>query len=498
MTGDVLPPTTTATVTPAPNASGWHNTDVGVVLSAADNPGGAGVDHILYDIDGGTVSSAVGNAVSLGFVDEGIHTVEFQAVDAAGNIEPAQSIQVMIDKTPPVPVQGGPFTVLEGSSIPLNGRASIDALSGVMTTAWALDGDNLFDDGDPATFTGLDGPSRHEVSLRVTDNAGNVAITTTSVDIVNIAPVSSLSNSGPVDLGSPATVGFSNPYDPSSVDTNAGFHYSYAPSTAGLAGSYVDATDGTSKPFTFNAPGSYVVYGRIMDKDGGYTDYETTVEVKAPNVNPALTIKADDMSRVYGQDNLPFTVAYSGFLNSDGPGVLSGTLVFSTTATARSDVGSYAITPSGLTSMDYDITFLPGTLKVTQATPAIDITWENWTFDGTAHAASGSVNGVGSPAEQLGTPTFTYYAAASISRVLDANKLMGVPKDAGTYTVVASYGGSTNYTTASNSATITISMAPLVITAENESKTYGQVNPAFTASYIGLVNGIRRQTCIRR
>src|SRR5208337_1826609 len=101
VTGDVVPPTTTATVTPAPNAAGWNNTDVGVTLSAVDNPGGSGVDRILYAVDGGPASSVAGNTASLNFVDEGIHTIEFQAVDAVGNVEPAQTIQVKFDKTPP-------------------------------------------------------------------------------------------------------------------------------------------------------------------------------------------------------------------------------------------------------------------------------------------------------------------------------------------------------------------------------------------------------------
>jgi hypothetical protein len=44
--------------------------------------------------------------------------------------------------------------------------------------------------------------------------------------------------------------------------------------------------------------------------------------------------------------------------------VLGGTLAFATPATVASPPGSYAITPSGLTSSNYAITFVDGTLSV--------------------------------------------------------------------------------------------------------------------------------------
>src|SRR5262249_3434190 len=51
-----------------------------------------------------------------------------------------------------------------------------------------------------------------------------------------------------------------------------------------LASTYAGATDGPSKQFTFADNGSYTVYGRIFDKDGGSAQYTTTVAVN--NVAP--------------------------------------------------------------------------------------------------------------------------------------------------------------------------------------------------------------------
>ena len=54
----------------------------------------------------------------------------------------------------------------------------------------------------------------------------------------------------------------------------------------------------------------------------------------------------------------------------EGPGALGSTLTFGTSATAGSPPGSYAITPAGLTSGNYAITFVGGTLTVLSSSQA--------------------------------------------------------------------------------------------------------------------------------
>jgi hypothetical protein len=53
-----------------------------------------------------------------------------------------------------------------------------------------------------------------------------------------------------------------------------------------------------------------------------------------------------------------------GFVPGEGPSVLGGTLTCSTPATKSSPPGTYAITPAGLTSGNYAIKFVNGTLTV--------------------------------------------------------------------------------------------------------------------------------------
>ncbi len=83
----------------------------------------------------------------------------------------------------------------------------------------------------------------------------------------------------------------------------------------------------------------------------------------------ALDVIANSITRTYGQLSPSFSATYQGFVMGQGPGVLGGSLAFTTAATAASHVQSagYSVTPSGLTSVNYAIDFVPGTLTIAPA-----------------------------------------------------------------------------------------------------------------------------------
>jgi hypothetical protein len=82
-----------------------------------------------------------------------------------------------------------------------------------------------------------------------------------------------------------------------------------------------------------------------------------------------LTVTAADASRVYGVANPAFTAGYSGFVNGDTPGVVSGSPSLTTTATARSAPGTYPITVdvSALSAANYAFSPVSGALTVSPA-----------------------------------------------------------------------------------------------------------------------------------
>jgi hypothetical protein len=95
--------------------------------------------------------------------------------------------------------------------------------------------------------------------------------------------------------------------------------------------------------------------------------YEVVLAADAPTfavTRAKLIVTAGDATKIAGEANPPFTVRYEGFVLGEGPGVLGGTLTFSTPATAGSPPGTYGVTPGGLTSGNYEIEFVSGTLTV--------------------------------------------------------------------------------------------------------------------------------------
>jgi hypothetical protein len=80
-----------------------------------------------------------------------------------------------------------------------------------------------------------------------------------------------------------------------------------------------------------------------------------------------LLVAAEGAARLYGAPNPAFGATITGFVLGQDASVLGGSLVFQTNAVPSSPVGSYAITPAGLTSTNYAIVFVPGTLTVNPA-----------------------------------------------------------------------------------------------------------------------------------
>jgi NHL repeat len=96
---DVTPPVSTATPRVAPNAAGWVNAAQTVTFTATDI--GDGVDTIVIDSvapDRAPVEVPVGSELTFG---EGVHVLEYYAVDRAGNREVAKRLEVRVDTTAP-------------------------------------------------------------------------------------------------------------------------------------------------------------------------------------------------------------------------------------------------------------------------------------------------------------------------------------------------------------------------------------------------------------
>ncbi|MBR6018297.1 MAG: InlB B-repeat-containing protein [Paludibacteraceae bacterium] len=114
-------------------------------------------------------------------------------------------------------------------------------------------------------------------------------------------------------------------------------------------------------PIATNA-GNYTVYYRVVADDNHLDNPGSSVAV---TISPApLSITADNKQVVYLQAAPTYTATYTGFVNSETESVLTGTLAYTCTYAPGNALGDYAITPSGLSSDNYAITFYDGTLQV--------------------------------------------------------------------------------------------------------------------------------------
>lgn len=128
--------------------------------------------------------------------------------------------------------------------------------------------------------------------------------------------------------------------------------------------------------------GEYTITATAAGTDLAKYDAPATVTSTLTVTKAALTITADDMTVACGDAIPSYTVTYSGFVNSEDSSVLSGTLNFACDYTTTSDAGTYTITPSGLSSDNYTISYVSGTLTVTEAeeeTPEISYSFDSET-----------------------------------------------------------------------------------------------------------------------
>ena len=109
---DLAAPATSISLNGEGNAANWPDWFTGPVevsLRATDNATGqarAGVREIHYRVDGNAWQTRSGDGTNFALNTDGVHTVEYYAVDMVGNAESARVTTVRIDQTPPSPPAG--------------------------------------------------------------------------------------------------------------------------------------------------------------------------------------------------------------------------------------------------------------------------------------------------------------------------------------------------------------------------------------------------------
>jgi len=240
-----------------------------------------------------------------------------------------------------------PTILVTGGSLTLRGD-TVQESAGSTQGAIALEGGTL--DLGTAASPGADTINTNGTGAPVQNSTGQTLTAFGDTFEAQGTPVPSPYKATPVITWNvPAAITYGTPLGSAQLDAGASVAGTFAYSPA--AGTILHAgTQTLSVAFT-------------PSDTADYTSATATVNL---TVNPApLTVAAQNASRVYGTANPSFSVVYAGFVGTDTAAGLSGTLTFTTSASVSSAVGSYAVTPGGLTSADYAISFVPGTLSVT-------------------------------------------------------------------------------------------------------------------------------------
>jgi mucin-19 len=435
-------------------------------FTGTDNLTPVGALFFEASLDGSAFTAAT-SPVSYTSLSQGPHTFEVEAIDQAGNVSTPASYSWTVDTTAPtVSIASGPALYSNSGTASFNfgGSDNLTAASNLIYKV-SLDGSAFTAAPSPVAYTSLNqGP--HTFQVEDVDQAGNVsAAASYSWTTDTSAPTVSITANPLVYNG--ATNTFSTTFAVTGSDnitaaSNLVFQVSldgaaFAPATSAVA--YTDLSQGTH---TFQA--------EDIDQAGNVS----AVVSYSFSATPNLTLTVADNGGIYTGASFPASGSVTG-ANAVNLGTPTFTYYQGSTllTSAPSDAGTYTVVAS------YNSTSASASFTIAQATPAVAVTDAGGTYSGSAASASAAtVTGIADPIASFGDSplSYTYYQGPTV--------LAGAPVNAGTYTVVAHYAGSTDYA-AANSAPVsfTISPAPLAVTVGTASQTYGQ--PANLATTLG-------------
>ena len=141
----------------------------------------------------------------------------------------------------------------------------------------------------------------------------------------------------------------------------------------GGTGSFSDPNAGNGKTVT-------VTGHQLAGPDAGNYDLPASLTTLADITPAPLSVRANDLNKAY--DGVPFTggngLTFTGFVAGQGQGVLGGSPTFGGNSQNAVNGGTYVLTPGGLTSSNYALSFVNGVLTIgaaptPPAAPAVDV-----------------------------------------------------------------------------------------------------------------------------
>ena len=234
-----------------------------------------------------------------------------------------------------------------------------------------------------------------------------------------------------------------------------------------LTATVTGAINGDTINYTLSrATGEAVNSYAITVTPGNNPNYELTVQGADFTVTrrPA-TVTAENKSKTYGDADPTLTATVEGAVNGD-------TLNYTVQRAEGENAGSYTITVTLGENPNYEVNAVNGSFTVNKKTATVTADPKSKTYGEADPELTATVSGT------VGTDTINY----TLSRTEGDN--------VGSYAIIVNLGENPNYEVNGVNAALTVGQATVNVTANAQTKVYGEADPTLTYTVEGLPAGV--------
>ena len=347
----------------------------------------------------------------------------------------------------------------------------------------------------------------HKVGTLAASGASSFTFLNNDVDLTigTVAAVSGITASGLIDIATHSgNITIENGLTTASTASNAIRINAAKDASAGTAAggdivisgtpTFTTGANGRTTLFTGSVAGSTGMAEKIGSGSGnfrynsdeasaGYTASLGSGTYALYREQPTITVNATNDSKDYS--GLAYTggngVTFTGLANGQTSSILSGTLVYGGTAQGAVTPNTYTITASGYTNdLGYAIAYVGGALTLSKAHLTVSADNKSRLYGQSNPTLSQTLSGFVNSEN-----------ASSVTGSATVSTLATASTGAGTSAIAVNLGdlNAANYDFIAANGVLTINKAHLTVTADNQTRLYGQSNPTLSQTLSGFVSG---------